>query len=165
MKRWIISDMHFGHKNIINLEKRPFSSLEEMDEAIINNWNSTVDKLETVYVLGDVSFYNMEKTKEIINKLNGYKILIMGNHDKERTRNWWLDIGFDEVINYPIILDGFYILSHETQYLPEESVYINIHGHTHSKSINKYFYVNVSVENIDYKPISFDEIKAKFNVE
>lgn len=165
MKRWIISDMHFGHKNIINLEKRPFYSLEEMDEAIINNWNSTVDKLETVYVLGDVSFYNMEKTKEIINKLNGYKILIMGNHDKERTRNWWLDIGFDEVINYPIILDGFYILSHETQYLPEESVYVNIHGHTHSKSINKYFYVNVSVENIDYKPISFDEIKAKFNVE
>ena len=165
MQRWIISDMHFGHKNIITLEQRPFSSVEEMDEVIINNWNSVVKEEETVYVLGDVSFYNKEKTKEIINNLKGYKILIMGNHDTPKTRNWWLDVGFDEVIEYPIILDNFYILSHDIQYLPEESVYVNIHGHTHSKSINKYFYVNVCVENIDYRPISFDKIKERFNVD
>lgn len=55
-KVYLISDMHFGHPNIIKYENRPFSSVEEMDAAIMNNWNATVGKDDKVFILGDVSF-------------------------------------------------------------------------------------------------------------
>jgi calcineurin-like phosphoesterase family protein len=58
---FMISDMHFGHKNIMLYEVRPFKSVEDMDNSIIQNWNKVVGKNDKVFVLGDVSFYNKEK--------------------------------------------------------------------------------------------------------
>lgn len=59
------SDLHFGHKNIIRFDNRPFFSVEEMDKTLIENWNRKVSADDTVYVLGDISWYNDEKTTEI----------------------------------------------------------------------------------------------------
>lgn len=81
-KIFFTSDLHFGHKNIIRFDNRPFSTVEEMDEALIRNWNAKVSDEDTVYVLGDISWYNDAKTSEIINSLHGHKILIKGNHDR-----------------------------------------------------------------------------------
>mgnify|MGYP002510689952 CR=1 FL=1 len=77
------SDLHFGHKNIIRYCNRPFCNLDNMEETIINFWNKTVPENADVFILGDVAF-SMSKTKikEVLNKLNGRKHLIMGNHDR-----------------------------------------------------------------------------------
>ncbi len=156
---YFISDMHFGHSNIIKYENRPFKNIKEMDTTIINNWNYVVKRKDKVFVLGDVSFYNKEKTAEITCSLNGYKVLILGNHDNERSLNWWKNVGFDEVIKYPIIYNDFYILAHEPMYLNENMPYINIHGHIHNLKYESKQYFNVSVECINYTPISFNKIK------
>ncbi len=159
---FLISDMHFGHANIIKYENRPFTNVDEMDTTLISNWNTAVGKGDKVFILGDVSFYNKEKTKSILEMLNGNKILILGNHDKDRSSAWWRETGLDEVYQYPIVYNDFYILSHEPVYLSENMPYVNIHGHTHHlKYADKQFF-NVSVECIGYTPISFDKVKEQF---
>ena len=81
-KNFFISDLHFGHFNIMRYDNRPFTNVEEMDTTLINNWNSVVSNEDTVYILGDISWHNEEKTMEIFEQLNGTKVLIKGNHDK-----------------------------------------------------------------------------------
>ena len=82
MKRFYIADTHFGHKNIIRYDNRPFNSVHEMDNELIENWNSVVSNDDIVYILGDISWYDDSKTANIFSRLNGHKILIKGNHDK-----------------------------------------------------------------------------------
>ena len=101
-KIFLTADMHFGHSNILKYENRPFDSIEAMDTALIKNWNNVVSKRNTVFVAGDVSFYNKEKTAQVIQQLFGKKILIKGNHD-ERNNQWWMDVGFHAVSPYPIV--------------------------------------------------------------
>jgi calcineurin-like phosphoesterase family protein len=151
--------MHFGHPNIMKYENRPFASVDEMDMVIINNWNKTVKKDDKVFVLGDVSFYNKEKTKDIISKLSGYKTLIIGNHDKSRSISWWKDTGIEEIYQYPIIYNEFFVFSHEPIYLNENMPYANVHGHIHHLKYDSKQFFNVSVECIDYTPIDFERIK------
>ena len=88
MKVFIISDTHFGHENIIKYCNRPFSSVEEMDEKMIKNWNETVSNNDVVLHLGDFGLGKKEYIASIVKRLNGKKILIMGNHDNwsEQTR-------------------------------------------------------------------------------
>ena len=75
------SDTHFNHKSILQLCNRPFNSIEEHDQKLIENWNSVVGVEDTVFHLGDFCFGNAQKWKEIRNQLNGHIILIIGNHD------------------------------------------------------------------------------------
>ena len=78
------ADNHFGHQGILKhqTDTRPYSSVEEMDEEMIQLWNETVRPGDVVRVIGDFSFHGWEKTGEILDRLNGQKILIIGNHDK-----------------------------------------------------------------------------------
>lgn len=164
-KTFVYSDPHFGHANIIKYESRPFQNVHDMDYQLIKRWNQEVSKDDTVFVLGDVSFYNKEETAHIINQLNGRKFLILGNHDRGRSVKWWKEVGFDEVSKYPIIYGGFFIMSHEPVYLNEHMLYVNIHGHTHSQSYESKQYVNVSVEKIDYRPVLLDSIISRYKNE
>ena len=78
-----ISDLHFGHYNAMTiLDKRGFKTLDEMDEYMINQWNSVVDYDDTVVIVGDLSFYDGGKTLSLIKRLKGNKILIKGNHER-----------------------------------------------------------------------------------
>lgn len=147
----------FNYENIIDYESRPFQDIEEMNKTIIENWNNTVSKNDTVFVLGDVGFFKKDKAIKIINGLNGHKYLIMGNHDKAHSTRWWREVGFKEVSKYPIIYNKNYILSHEPIF-NESTPYINIHGHIHSKRIDSLQHFNVSVECINYTPIPFTKI-------
>ena len=167
MRTYLISDLHFGHKNIIDYESRPFEDLDHQDKCLIDNWNAVIGKHDMVFVLGDFSFYGKEKTKQIVSKLNGHKLLVMGNHDKGRTVSWWRDAGFDEVSYYPIMINDFIILSHEPVYLNPKMPYVNIHGHIHSNSIqsngtNQYF--NVCIDANAYYPTDLESIKKKIKI-
>jgi len=82
---WWTSDTHFGHRNVIRFCDRPYSSVEEMDEAIIEEWNSKVGPNDTVYHLGDFSFYRkVDVAISLLEKLNGNIFFIKGNHDSNQ---------------------------------------------------------------------------------
>lgn len=83
---YYISDTHFGHENIIRLCNRPFSSVEEMDRVMIQNWNSVVRPNDDVYIGGDICFRSANPL-EILDSLNGRKHLVIGNHDKKNLKN------------------------------------------------------------------------------
>ena len=80
-KTFYIADTHFGHKNIINFDNRPFSSTKEMEDVIVKNWNSVVTNDDDVYILGDFCWDKEDEWIRILNRLNGRKFLIKGNHD------------------------------------------------------------------------------------
>ena len=76
------SDLHLGHENCIRLCNRPFSSIEEMDETLIENWNHKVTGKDTVYILGDLIYRSQKPPEEYLRRLRGKKHLILGNHDR-----------------------------------------------------------------------------------
>ena len=154
-----ISDTHFNHKGIIKYCNRPFSSVEEMNDFMIKSWNSVIKdgSEDLVYFHGDFAMCSPKDTiGSLVGRLNGRKILIIGNHDR-RGRRFFLNCGFIEVHKKTIQI-GDYMLSHKPIEALEEGL-INIHGHIHDRVLEKYDkkrYINVSVEVINYKPIWID---------
>lgn len=160
---FLIGDTHFGHKNIIRYCDRPFSSVEEMNEKLIQNWNKTVKQHDTIYMMGDFALCGKNKIIEIGKRLNGRKRLILGNHDGASFKTYF-EAGFELVYNHPILLDEFFIVSHIPQHIMENGLYANIFAHVH----NEPAYLDVSprtfctsAERIDYTPISFEEAKKR----
>jgi calcineurin-like phosphoesterase family protein len=88
MKKWITSDIHFGHVNILKFcaNSRPFRDVDDMDATIIKDWNSLVGHNDVVYILGDVAFLPADRAVRTMRRLNGTKILIKGNHDAKLLR-------------------------------------------------------------------------------
>ena len=76
------ADTHFGHRNIIAYANRPFASVEEMDEVLIERWNERVRPHDVVYHLGDFSLTRGPRTGEILRQLNGEIHIVWGNHDR-----------------------------------------------------------------------------------
>ena len=83
MAKRYIADLHFGHKNILSYDNRPFTDIKEHDAEILEKWNSSVSEADDVFILGDVSWYSAAKTAGLVQQLNGTKHLIIGNHDRE----------------------------------------------------------------------------------
>ncbi|NUU61441.1 metallophosphoesterase [Paenibacillus agri] len=158
-KVFFTSDHHFGHKLIIDFESRPFADVAQMNESMIASWNTVVAPEDKVFHLGDFSFLNKEDTSSIVARLNGYKTLILGNHDRGRSRNWWLETGFHEVSEYPIIYKDFFFLSHEPMYMNKHMPYVNVHGHIHGQKYEGKNHFNICVEHWDYRPLSFEQIR------
>lgn len=170
MKTYFISDLHFSHKNIILYEKRPFLSVEEMNQELITKWNKKVTKEDTVFVLGDFSFdSDILKTEEFFKSLNGEKIFIKGNHDDPRHISTWLKNASKMTDYKRIKLEGKdIIMSHYPFNIWDQSHRgsISLHGHVHSKHLfipskNQY---NVSCEILGYEPCTLDEVIKK-NIE
>lgn len=97
MNIFFTSDTHFGHRNIIQYSKRPFKSIEEMDEVLVKNWNSVVGVEDIVYHLGDVYLCNKARGNEIIYALNGRIKLIKGNHDRHSLKDLEKSHRFDSI--------------------------------------------------------------------
>lgn len=79
---YYISDTHFGHNNILKHDVRPFENTDIMDKVLIQRWNNVVKEDDTVYILGDFSWYKEEMTLKILDQLKGHKVLVKGNHDR-----------------------------------------------------------------------------------
>lgn len=78
---YFTADTHFGHKNVIRFEARPFQTAEEMDEALIRNWNGKVSPEDEIFILGDLTLKGPKRANELLEQLHGRKYLIRGNHD------------------------------------------------------------------------------------
>lgn len=164
MREFFISDTHFGDENIFKYENRPFENIQQMDEEIIKRWNETVNQEDTVFHLGDFSVYDFEKNKEILSKLNGKKILVMGNHDFHFTPKQWMEMGFYSASEYHIIFKDFFMLSHMPLYVCSNMPYANIYGHVHNNPSYKDFSAKsmcVCCERINYTPVDFKTISDK----
>lgn len=139
-------------------ENRPFECAETMNREIVSRWNGVVKEEDEVYVLGDFGAAGQEAL--VLDQLRGKKYLVKGNHDTE-SNQYYRDAGFAEVYDHPVIIENFWILSHEPLYVNTNMPYANLFGHVHNSPIIKTFsrqHYCVSVERIGYTPISFDEI-------
>ena len=177
---FLTSDTHFGHVNICKFTNydgspvRPWDSVEEMDEEMVKRWNDTVGPKDKVYHLGDVVINR--KSLQILDRLNGDKVLIKGNHDIFPLKDY---VKYFRDIRAYHVMNGC-ILSHIPVH--KESIArfgTNIHGHTHGNRVRKLRGVNVKtgellysdvidpdyfcvcVEQTDYRPISFEDVLQK----
>lgn len=167
--KYFISDMHFGHNYVIEFSNRPFASLEEMHEALINNWNDKVSEEDEVYVLGDM-FMDVEASEanEIVKQLNGIKYLIKGNHEDyiddpefdTSAFEWIKDYHLIDDVHPNVVLFHYPILEWDGWH---KGTY-HLYGHTHNTK-QEYFEklledtaVNVGVDIHNFAPISLDEV-------
>lgn len=157
---WFISDTHFGHANIIKYCARPFSNVEEMNQAMITRWNTVVAPEDTVFHLGDFALTPKFRQTELLAQLYGTKHLILGNHDGSRTR--MLDVGFATVARVGEYR-GFY-LGHNPISIPQGISALC--GHVHEKWFVRpngcYHHIfNVGVDQHAFTPVSLDTILNK----
>lgn len=159
MAKYVFSDPHFDSESIIVNGCRPFSSVAEMNETLIKNYNNVIGKQDICYWLGDIMYgATKDKVANLLRQLRGRKYLIMGNHDRGHSETWWISCGFDKVFSHPIYdAENYIMLSHEP--LPEFgnlSPIANIHGHIHIQDYdfkNHNNCINVCVEKTDYRPV------------
>lgn len=162
---YFTADLHFGHKNIIRFDNRPFATIEEMDNTIIRNWNDKVEDNDEVYILGDISWYKEDKTCDILSKLKGKKHLIKGNHDHISSNmrkyfysiNDYKEIKVDDVnivlCHYPIT---FFNKHHYGSYM--------LYGHVHnSHEWNFVESVKRQLEELDIKCNMFNCFCGLYN--
>ena len=90
-RKLYISDWHYGHANVIGFDNRPFVNVEQMNEELIRRWNNAVSDGDLVYILGDMFWCAPKQATPIMERLNGQKILVKGNHDR------WHDSKFDKL--------------------------------------------------------------------
>ena len=165
-KTFLISDTHFGHANILTFKRqdgsplREFPDIDTHDEYLIQQWNKTVSLNDKVYHLGDVGCKSFSKLGAILERLNGTKVLIKGNHDGFKLSQY---AQYFKDIRGSHQLDKF-ILTHIPIHPQSLSRWkANIHGHLHANVVDDPRYINVAVEQINYTPIDFEEIRSKFN--
>ena len=103
-KNFYIADWHYKHANCIKFDARPFNSVEEMDKALIDNWNSVVTNEDTVYILGDMFWCKTTEAIQILDQLKGKKILIKGNHDRYHDNKF--KSKFEKIVDYLEIDDN-----------------------------------------------------------
>lgn len=160
---WFISDTHFSHENFLKFRGvngeliRPFASIEEMNELMVERWNKTVRPRDHVYHCGDVAM--RAPHLDIVKRLNGKKRLIRGNHDIFPTKRY-LNAGFEEIHGCRVLANV--IFTHIPIHPLSLGRFVgNAHGHIHERSAYGPNYLNLSVEAIDYTPLSLEEVVAR----
>ena len=162
---FLVSDTHFGHAGVCRFtcddgvtKIRPWTDPNEMDEEMVKRWNETVKPTDKVYHLGDVVINR--KALALMHRLNGDKVLIKGNHDIFKLEDYTRH--FRDIRGYHVM--NKMILSHVPVHPESQGRFTaNIHGHLHQRRVMKGgsidpFYFNVSVEQIDFRPILFEEV-------
>lgn len=164
---WLISDTHFQHENIIRYCSRPFSNAEEMDEVMIERWNSVVKPGDKVYHLGDVYMGDGSKMSSLFPRLKGKKRLILGNHDDLKRPMGSIRLGdvFEKIYLFRAFTEFGLMLTHVPVH--KESIIragegsVNVHGHIHEKPSPEGPYKCVCVEQTNYTPVNIEELRVK----
>ena len=164
-----ISDLHFGHDNVINFDHRPFSDVEEMDRALINFWNNKVQQDDHVYIIGDFCCRNERPEEWYLRQLKGHKHLIIGNHDQNLLKN-------EKAMSYLESADKMMLVKEEdlrfvlchyplaTWYRKEYGSW-HIYGHIHKNKDDVYQFMNQQERALNagcmlnhYTPVSLNEL-------
>ena len=168
-----IADTHFGHDNIRRLSNRPFNTTEEMDKAIIDNWNNVITDEDDVYILGDFAFKSGNHPIEYLKKLKGKKHLIVGNHDTKLLKDPNCRKYFVEIVDMKMVDDnGTQIFLCHYPLVEWNGYYRNVihfYGHIHNTfhndttkyAMNMKNAYNVGVDIIGFKPCTLKEILKK----
>lgn len=173
MSIFFTADNHFCHKNIIKYENRPFNSIEEMNEVMINKWNAKVKKNDDVYILGDFIFSDGSTANTIISNLNGRKYLIRGNHDSFLKDNVFNRSLFEWIKDYYVLKQNnlkFVLFHYPIQVWDcKHHNSIHLYGHVHSNKENHHPLLvelgkayNVGVDVNDFEPISLEAVLERF---
>ena len=175
-KIWFTSDLHFSHNNILKFqpESRPFANVDDMNEAIIYNHNNVVDPDDTVYILGDVAFCNASQAIDLVNRMNGNKHLIVGNHDRKLIETKEFRQCFITVRDYRVVdvihekkklkyvLFHFPIYEWERCHHHARHLHGHVHGHAMPGMIGKSYDVGLDSPHLDgtfLRPFDVDELE------
>lgn len=173
MEIWFSADTHFGHDKEFIYGPRGFTNIKDMNEAIVNNWNSVVKSNDIVYLLGDIMLGNNSEGIEYIKRLNGKIFMIWGNHCTDTRKNLLFSECCDKMLggwyayqikynklnlylsHYPTITAN-YDEKHFSQHV------LNLHGHTHQQKNflypNNPFCYHVGMDSHNCTPIHIDEV-------
>lgn len=157
-KIWLIADTHFNHLKMIELCYRP----ENFTELILENWRNAVGENDITFHLGDVILGRQSEMEGMIRSVKGRKILIIGNHDKEKP-HWYMKRGFDFAC-YGIEYGHVYFTHRPSSFLPQGCT-LNIHGHLHNNGHRDEDQVlnpwnkKLSIEETNYKPILLSDFR------
>ncbi len=171
--KWFTADTHFGHKKILEYTNRPFASVEEMDEALIQRWNAKVTPEDEVYHLGDVGLCSPGKLRKILDRLNGKIYLIRGNHEKSaeacNDRFEWIRDYYELTMDDKDAFRGkqLVVLLHYAMRVWEASHHgtYHLYGHSHGSledDVNSRSF-DVGVDCHNFEPINYDQIKEIMN--
>lgn len=162
---WLISDTHLNHANFINFEvdgipARPFKTVEEMNETLIENWNRVVKEQDHIWHLGDVIMGPKQEYPKILSRLKGKKRMLLGNHDQLKGTE--LMKYFQKVELWRIFKEHNFLCTHVPIHpVGFRKVQFNVHGHLHHNTVDDPRYLNVCVEHTGYAPIHLDAVIAK----
>lgn len=174
-KVWFTADTHIGHRNIIRYCKRPFASVEEMNETLINNWNRVVGKDDIIFHLGDFSIGGAAEWTSLLDRLNGRIYLVVGNHDMNNVNQGFMK-RFEhvamqmliEVGKQRIYLNHYPFLCFGGAYRGTWQLFAHVHTSLCNSGLDNSrlsmlfpTQYDVGVDNNYYTPISFDEIELK----
>lgn len=159
------ADTHFGYEPIIEQTGRPFSSVEDMGEALMRNWNAVVSEEDTVYLIGDIGGYCTPLPVEYLSRLSGHKHLIRGNHDTGLDDQQRLFDFFESVTDFLEIDDGgFHITLCHYPIVYIQGGYM-IHGHLHNTQKETFRILkqlprvmNAGVDINDFRPVTLDQL-------
>lgn len=151
----VTSDTHFGHNNVISYCNRPYADADHMDADMVNRWNAEIGQDDKLIHLGDWCFRGVGHKQQIQNRLNGYKIIVKGNHDPSRTQ-LVQKFGFQEAYRE---VEGRIKETGQTFYMAhipdsEKAKKYDIHfcGHVHLLFVKSGNIINVGADHWDYKP-------------
>ena len=158
MNVWVTADLHFGHEAILNHCNRPFQNVEEMDEFLIERWNSLISKQEHVYIVGDFAFKDHAK---YLNALNGRKHLIVGSHDamNHECLSRFISVSTLKQIKYQ---NKFFVLSHCPLRTWNDCQRGNVHlfGHCHGRTKTYNLSFDIGVDTNNYLPYNMEEVMS-----
>ena len=166
---YYISDLHFGHRNVIGFDKRPFADIDEMDRCLINNWNARVRSEDTVYILGDFCYKGGRATKWYLQQLKGHKVLIIGNHDEKTLQDPEAMKYFEDVRLMMHVTDGDKQICLCHFPIAEWNGYYHgswhIYGHIHNRKNETYEFMKTREHALNagcminnYAPATFGEL-------
>ena len=171
---WFTSDLHLGHTNVIKLASRPYADIDEMDNSLIANWNSLINRDDEIYILGDFSFKPVETVEGYLSRLKGKKYLVRGNHDRVGAYPYKVPTGLEWVRDYhELNVDGVRLILFHYPIFEWNAVYrgsVHLYGHVHNIMeytdwhLNRgWRSINVGVDVNDYCPINVKQILAKIS--
>lgn len=187
---YFTSDWHVGHANVLVFDERPFRDLDHMHTVLVNNYNAAVGESDLCYFLGDMGLCKSDVLQNVVARLNGLKVLVLGNHDKGATAMH--RIGFDVVMNAAALeiagelvtmthcplrgvwrekVDGMKgsaegenwhgEIRHQKYSIPDFGQY-HLHGHTHKKPEERTLdrQMDVGVRANAYRPVSISAVES-----